>query len=461
MSVDLDINSYNFEDLSSIFKIKNTLDIEENENKIENVLEVVKKKYNQEIYSFYLKASKIILCIYKLFNNNIILDIDDESKVSPFIKKIKKNSHYEFLEVDDIVSPFFREFEYKPPPNNIENVSNQLQPGYSSEFMTNTKNIVSLNNKNITNLVENTFPNSLAAGNLNSIKRITQIQNLNLNSAFRTNYSTTSSTSFQYIIPAEIKNVVSLRLSSIEIPNAWYLFSSANGNNQFIVSTYTLANGLNTYNITIPDGNYGASCLTNYLNNNFFYKSMTTTDLKYIVFSIDSYSFKSIFSVTTVAPLPPAEFYFSLEFNVPVGQNVMNTFGWYLGFRHEYYPDITVSVISEGLFDGGGDRYIYFSLDDYQKNKNIENIVGLEYSILNEDILAKVPMTNGKLCLVIDNSNQLAKTRRYNGPINLNRIQIHVLDKFGNIIDLNNMDFSFTLELEILYESFNFKDVFA
>jgi len=26
------------------------------------------------------------------------------------------------------------------------------------------------------------------------------------------------------------------------------------------------------------------------------------------------------------------------------------------------------------------------------------------------------------------------------------------LDKFGDIIDLNKMDFSFTLELEVLYE---------
>ena len=26
------------------------------------------------------------------------------------------------------------------------------------------------------------------------------------------------------------------------------------------------------------------------------------------------------------------------------------------------------------------------------------------------------------------------------------------MDKFGEVIDLNNMDFSFTLELEILYE---------
>ena len=32
---------------------------------------------------------------------------------------------------------------------------------------------------------------------------------------------------------------------------------------------------------------------------------------------------------------------------------------------------------------------------------------------------------------------------------------------FGQAIDLNYMDYSFTLEMEILYECFNFKDVLA
>ena len=69
-------------------------------------------------------------------------------------------------------------------------------------------------------------------------------------------------------------------------------------------------------------------------------------------------------------------------------------------------------------------------------------------------------MENGKLSLVInDNNNNLAKIRRYNGPINLSKIQIKLLDQFGSIIDLNNMDFSMTLELELLYENFNFKNV--
>ena len=71
-------------------------------------------------------------------------------------------------------------------------------------------------------------------------------------------------------------------------------------------------------------------------------------------------------------------------------------------------------------------------------------------------------MNNGKLSLIInDNNNNLAKIRRYNGPINLSKLQIKLLDQFGSVINLNNMDFSLTIEMQILYENFNFKNVTA
>ena len=87
-------------------------------------------------------------------------------------------------------------------------------------------------------------------------------------------------------------------------------------------------------------------------------------------------------------------------------------------------------------------------------------MVTFDKNILNEDIIAKIPMINGKLCLIIDESNNaLTKTRKYNGPVNISRFNIKILDKFGNCIDLNHMDYSLTIEMEILYESFNFKNV--
>ena len=138
----------------------------------------------------------------------------------------------------------------------------------------------------------------------------------------------------------------------------------------------------------------------------------------------------------------------------------MNTFSWILGFRLGNYLHITDCITSESLFDAGGDRYVYLCINDFQYNNNTSNIVYFDKSSLNEEVIAKIPMINGKLSLIVnDNNSNLSKIRRYNGPVNISRLHIKILDRFGSVIDLNNMDYSMTLELEILYENFNFKNV--
>ena len=43
------------------------------------------------------------------------------------------------------------------------------------------------------------------------------------------------------------------------------------------------------------------------------------------------------------------------------------------------------------------------------------------------------------------------KTRTYMGPVSINKLQITLLNRYGEIIDLNENNFSFTLELTKLY----------
>jgi putative Mn2+ efflux pump MntP len=342
----------------------------------------------------------------------------------------------------------------------------------------------SLNDKNNTNIVVNTAANEISPGDLNSVKRITQLLNLNLNSCFRSNYYQSNPCDFLYMLPSEIKNVTALRLVSIEIPNSWYLISNLKKNNIFEI-VFTVPSNMqnpdtsekqsgNTkcgYVIEIPDGNYDSETLQDFLNSTYFYQTSSSSEyfktyLKYIKFSINPYNFKSTFELIN-QPEPGAEssdedddIKFSLKFSQSINQNIMNTFGWIIGFRMGNYVNIYESIISEGLFDAGGDRYIYVCINDYQYNTNPLNMVCFDKSVFNEDVIAKIPMVNGKLSLTInDNNNSLSKIRRYNGPVNLSRLQIKIVDHFGTVIDLNNMDFSITLELQVLYENFNFKNV--
>ena len=464
--IDLDINNYDLEELFVIFKIENKYKVRENTIKIKSRIEKIKDKYPEEIVSFYQKAKNILLTIYQLRNENYLDDLEDDHNIYFYIDKLKRMSDLELHDVDKLVLLLTQ----KPTQKTYNNISKDTQDDLNildnplNEKYPNVSGRVNpnLNNRNNTNIVQSTFSNEVAPGYLNSIKRIIQTQNLNLNSCFRSNYYTSNPCDFLYILPSEIKNVVSMRLASIEIPNAWYLFSSSKKNNIFKIEISVNKNEKEEFTIIIPSGNYDYESLENYLNETYFYKSTSEEEtlLKYIKFSINEYNLKSSFEILLEEEDDDVEISFSLHFMEDINQNIMNTFGWAIGFRLGNYLNINGKITSEGLYDGGGDRYIYVSINDYQYNDNNFNTVCFDKSILNEDVIAKIPMVNGKLCLIIDDvDNPLTKTRRYNGPVNIARLQIKILDKFGCIIDLNHMDFSFTLELEVLYESFNFKNV--
>jgi len=449
-NIDLDINSYNFFELLNIYQLSNDHNYE-NITKIENKLKLIQERFSSDIYEFYLKGAKMILTIYALFEQNYIPNMTDAKNINQYMDKIKQIKNYEKYNSNQIIDVIF-EMDVKKNNTSQEGISD-LNSVLNTTSRLNTLDSL-VHNK--TNIVYNSFTNSVAPGDLNSIKRITQLTNLNLNSCFRHNYYASNPCDFQYFIPTEIKNVLSMRLASIEIPNAWYLFSNMKKNNIFKIHV-CVCNEDYTYVIQVPDGNYDSDTLQNYLNTTYFYEAEKDDALKYIKFSIDPYSFKSLFELTHNHP---SGFKYTIEFVENINQNIMNSMGWTLGFRLAKYENITGKIQSEGLFDAGGDRYIYMSITDYQYNNNMSNIVGFDKSMLNEDIIAKIPIVNGKLSMVIDETqNPLAKSRKYNGPVNLARLHIKILDKFGKVIDFNNMDYSFTLELEVLYESFNFKNV--
>jgi len=434
MSNDLDIYNYTYIELLKLFKINNDFN-SFNKNILEDTLKTIKNTLTHEYYYFYFKAYKIISFIYYLHDNRIVT----KRQIETYVTKIKNIQSFETHDIFEILNIL-----------NI-NISNNVDLIDSPIY-----NPPQIQEQKHTNNVESTLSNAVAPGYLNSIKRVTHLFNLNLNTCFRSNYYNSNPCNFQYIIPAEIKNVVSLRLASIEIPNSWYLFSSIKANNNFEIEINN--HGVSTiYKITIPDGNYDNNTLQAYLNNTYFYNSDTVTDLIYIEYSIDQYSSKSQFKLTEICPV---NICFSLTFITLKNNNIMNTFGWIVGFRLSNYKSITSYINSEGIFDGGGDRYIYVSIDDYQYNNNPLNMVCFDNSIMEKNIIAKIPMVNGKLSLIVDdNTGPLTKTRKYNGPVNIRNLFLKIIDQFGEIIDLNNMDYSLTLEMELLYEGFNFKHI--
>lgn len=304
---------------------------------------------------------------------------------------------------------------------------------------------------------QNIFVNKYVPDNnlpINPIKTNTRKLNIHFDTLFRENSNQLSS-DFTYKLPDPINDILSLRLSSIDIPSSWYTISENNNNNTFIINTIKNTNPTVSHIITIPEGNYSSDELVDFINNNYLNASNPSNDLKYIQVSNNPNSLKTLFEVTN----PPANFRFEVIFNIQNELGNVNIFniGWLLGFRNNTYSNIIYSIESEGLLDVGGNRYIYISLEDYQSNKSNHHLVYFQNNSINDSILAKIYLYNGRFSLNIieDDPINNTKLRNYFGPIKLSKFHIKLLDKYGNIINLNNMDYSFSLELEILYNGNN------
>lgn len=139
---------------------------------------------------------------------------------------------------------------------------------------------------------------------------------------------------------------------------------------------------------------------------------------------------------------------------------IVSNLGWILGFRLGEYNG-SQSYVSEGCYDAWGTKYIYIVVNDF--NKNVNNFVVTAYneSIGKSNVLARISTDsatssdfNNGLSLTNDTvtQNNAIKKRFYFGPVDISRLQLQILDEFGRVLDLNNMDYSMALNLVCLYD---------
>jgi len=112
-----------------------------------------------------------------------------------------------------------------------------------------------------------------------------------------------------------------------------------------------------------------------------------------------------------------------------------------------YNCDSSDSVLeAESIYDPVVNRYFMLSVNDFQNNHNRCLISpSLSETMADTNLLSKIYSNSSET--LYENPERL-----YFGPSNLSRLHIKLLDEFGRIVDFNNGDFSFSLELEILYD---------
>jgi hypothetical protein len=279
-----------------------------------------------------------------------------------------------------------------------------------------------------------------------------EITTYHFNTKFRKDYYKTPSTrcQFPFTLTDKFKSV---RLSHICIPNSWYLFSSLLDNNKFIIQIENeTTDNIEILEVVIPDGNYTPVDLEQFLNTTYFHESGRTYGFIKIKFCINKHTLKSSFSLVNTSIEENVKFH--VIFVKQDTSTIMSTCGWLLGFRYGKYYNVKDEVYSEGLYDGGGDRYIYFCLtnteleDNY--NKHVILLDNERESLKSSIVLAKLYLKNGKFSINVDDEKDTIET--YNKililktPKEFSSISINVIDQYGQEIFLNNMDFSFSLE---------------
>lgn len=322
------------------------------------------------------------------------------------------------------------------------------------------------------NHVSNTFSTNVKAGIINPLDRNTYKQLININTRFRKNYTITPASDFGFNLPSTLKKVVSMKVSCLNLPHTIYTVSEDDGSNYFFVGKES--NGIKR-KIVISSGSYTPARILIAINNalNNISPSLNIN----LTYNIDTGLMT--FNTTDLSNN------FFLDFNYYDLSNCPNTFsktgsniykdqltlGWLLGFRKNYKystPQETISncklstrylddinfvysgeksYTGEALYNSHGNRYFLLSVNDFQNNHNISVVSPLQEETLGDgNILAK---SSSNCC---GGCGMEAPTRIYFGPTDISKLHIKLYDEFGRIVNMNNSDYSITIEVEILYD---------
>jgi hypothetical protein len=413
MNFDLNIDNYSRDELIQMFELPTNFDrniLEMKETKLrDNIIKntEINKETIMKTLNFIVKAKNIILNNNTQNNNKTTL----QKKIEDFY-----NSSYE-LKTSKLEDPQEHMVQVRPEKPYLSS--------YPSEF----------------------FP-----GVINPLKKRTIKKNLNIDSRFRENYYTTSSTNYNINLPININEVVQMQLAAIELPTTYYVISKQYGNNFFSIS----ANGLESQVITISDGNYDQNTIMNAINNQL---SLLPAPYNQILFRINlangiTGTGETIVGFTDLSGNTSLELNFQADrFGIDDRSTPLPLkFGWCLGFRNGIYVN-NLNYVSEGIINITGSRYFFLVVDDYKNNVNNNFYSAFNSSVLNKNILARISLQANTFDILEQNNLTLITTpREYFGPVDIQILNIQLLDEYGRIIDLNNMDFSFCLTLVTSYD---------
>jgi hypothetical protein len=255
-------------------------------------------------------------------------------------------------------------------------------------------------------------------------------------------------TDFLYSFAHVYKNVIRARVASVEIPCGFFQFSTAKRNTMFRLDAMDYVGNSHFLTITIPDGDYTPMGLVEEVQLQF--NAIRDTYGLFFRISMDPRSRRVtiIHDGSGPPPCPPGPSHCPVTFGLTFGMVGLEQrsfdfgLGYNLGFMNQYYVcDAPFSITSESLVNVEPDHYFLLAIDDFYtvEHKTNENYIQCLAKILIKKTPTGIIFDDGYTVL----SNEIVFPR----PIDLNQVRVRLLDKYGEPIDLHNLNFSLSLEI--------------
>lgn len=322
-----------------------------------------------------------------------------------------------------------------------------------------------------------TQPSEYIHGTINPLDKRTITKCLTVDTRFRDNTAgMSSSTDFTFQLPMKLHKVVSMKLSSFEIPVAFYGISEYYGNNYLTYSVEyegfagdetsgEIYNDCNT--LIIPDGNYNAADLVDLLNQINSPKDDSGKLLNnesifsYVEFVLD---ISSTGCGTGKLIIKPGGKYgakinkISLDFKLDKngnedGKDYTTRIGYNLGFFRDSYTSVNGILTSDSIVEPAAIRYLFLVVDDFNNNMNNPYISAFNQSLMMPNILARISIKGAYFSILMENDlSVVSEARQYFGPVDIQRLRVRLIDDRGRLVDMNGANYSFCLLLTQLYD---------
>lgn len=248
-------------------------------------------------------------------------------------------------------------------------------------------------------------------------------------------------TNFVYRLPTPIRNIGSMRITNVEFPNTAYVISAATKNSNFVLTV-----GGTDYTVTIPDGNYTAQTLvtaidtamTGLIPGATFTVTLDEATYK-ILIRIDSPFTATFKSEALGIGWPKRPYDFGLGYNMGFRSATMTSMTELDGTGT---PTGFYGITSEALVNAIGENYYLLQI-------NGESCV--EHATTDNGVVqatAKLILNIATGTVVYDGTvNVLTNAVYFQNPTDIGVLRVRVVDAYGELVDLNDTNFSFSLEL--------------